>query len=89
MRVVRTEKQMKEVEVTLEYYSLCDKCNCKIENDTYDAFECEIIHKTGNCYPESGDGEAQTVELCDKCAIELVELLKTNGYRITDSKWDY
>ena len=58
MQVIRNEKQMKEVEVTIENYNLCDKCNEKIETeDSYDAFECEFIHKTGSSYPEGGSGE--------------------------------
>jgi hypothetical protein len=33
MEVVKKEKQIKEVEVTVERYTLCDKCNEKIMND--------------------------------------------------------
>ena len=90
MEVVKKEKQMKEVDVTIESYTLCDKCNEKIKKeDSYDAFECEFIHKTGSSYPEGGSGEKQEMELCQKCAVELVALLRTNGYRVTDSKWDW
>ena len=90
MRVIKKEKRMKEVDVTIEDYNLCDKCNEKIEKeDSYDAFECEFIHKTGSSYPEGGSGEKQEMELCQKCAVELVALLRTNGYRVTDSEWDW
>ena len=90
MRVVKKEKRMKEVEVILEDFNLCDKCNCKIEKeDSYDSFECEFTHKTGSSYPEGGSGEKQEMELCQKCAVECVELLRANGYRITDSEWDW
>ena len=90
MRVVRKEKQMKEVEMTLEDYNLCDKCHCKIEaDDMYDAFKCEFLHKTGNNYPEGGDGKKQEMELCKKCAIKLVSLLREKGYIVVDSEWNY
>lgn len=90
MYVKKTEKQIKEVEVTTESYNLCDKCNCKIEKEgSFDAFECEFTHKTGSSYPEGGSGEKQEMELCQKCAVELVELLRLNGYRVTDSEWDW
>jgi len=89
MKVFETEKQIKEVYVTLESYTLCDKCNEKIKKDTYEQFKCELIHETGTNYPEGGSGEKQEMELCQKCAVELIELLKTNGYRIADSEWDW
>lgn len=89
MRVTKKVKQMREVEVTVENYNLCDKCNERIETeDCWDAFKCEFIHKTGAIYPEVGSGERQKAELCQKCAIELVSLLRENGYRVIDSEWD-
>lgn len=87
MKVVKKEKQVKEIEVTLESYILCDKCNKKIETNVYDAFKCEFIHQTGDSYPEGGDGEKQEMELCQRCAEKLVILLRENGYRVTDSEW--
>ena len=42
MYVKKTEKQIKEVEVTTESYSLCDKCNEKIQTGSNDAFEFEL-----------------------------------------------
>jgi hypothetical protein len=90
MRVLKKEKIMKEVVVTLEDYNLCDKCNCEIKkDDIYDAFECKVLHRTGEKYPEGWNGEKQEVELCQKCAVDLIELLRLNGYRITDSEWDW
>jgi NMD protein affecting ribosome stability and mRNA decay len=89
MQVIKKEKQMKEVDVTIESYTLCDKCNEKIKTGSYDSFECEFIHKTGSSYPEGGSGEQQEMELCQKCAVELVDLLRANGYRVNDSEWDW
>lgn len=59
MYVKKTEKQIKEVEVTTESYSLCDKCNEKIQTGIYDAFEFELEYKTGASYPESGSGDLE------------------------------
>ena len=89
MEVVKKEKQVKEVEIIVERYTLCDKCNRRIETSTYDAFECEFTHKTGKSYPEGGSGDIQSMQLCQKCAVECVELLQTNGYRIIDTEWDW
>jgi hypothetical protein len=89
MRVEETEKQMKEVEVVTYSCNLCDKCNEEIVKDVYDAFECFITHKTGNTYPTVGSYEEQKVELCKKCSVELISLLKQNGYRVIDSEWDW
>lgn len=90
MQVIKKEKQMKEIDVTIEDYSLCDKCNEKIKKEHYyDAFKCELVHKTGSSYPEGGSGKKQEMELCQKCAVELVALLRSNGYRATDTEWDW
>ena len=89
MEVIKKEKQFKEVEVVVDRYILCDKCDEKILCGGYNAFECELRHKTGESYPSGGSGELQEMELCQKCAVELVALLRENGYRITDSEWDW
>ena len=89
MKVVKKEKQMKEVEVTIESYTLCDKCNEKIKTGSYDSFKCEFTHKTGSSCPEGGSGELQELQLCQKCAVECVKLIRENGYRVTDSEWDW
>ena len=89
MYVKKTEKQTKEVEVTTESYSLCDKCNEKIQTRSYDAFTFELEYKTGNNYPERTSGNRKEMELCDKCADDCIKLLKDNGYRINESEWDW
>lgn len=89
MQVIKKQKQMKEVDVTIESYSLCDKCNEEIKTSSYDAFKCKFTHKTGNVYPEGGSGKLQEIELCQKCAVELAALLHQNGYRINDSEWNW
>jgi hypothetical protein len=88
MKVLKTEKQMKEVDVTVECHTLCDKCNNKVELDRFEAFEFKFLNRTGRIFPEGGGGEKQEMDLCQNCADELVELLRENGYRVTDSDWD-
>lgn len=90
MNIIKTEKQIKEVDVVIENYNICDKCNNKIEKqDMFDSFKCEFIHETGESYPEGGSGEKQKMELCKKCVPELIQLLRDNGYRVTDSEWEF
>lgn len=82
MKVVKKEKQI--FDVTIESYTLCDKCNKKIETRIHDSFECVFNHQTGTGYPECGSGALQKMELCQKCAVEAVALLRENGYRVID-----
>jgi hypothetical protein len=88
MKVIVKEKQTKIVDVTIENYKLCDKCNEKIETHCHDAFECKLTHTNGSIYPTGGGGERQEMDLCQKCSIELVDFLRENGYRVNDSEWD-
>lgn len=87
MYVKKTEKQMQDV--IIESYSLCDKCGDRIKQVHYDAFDFNLTYKTGTSYPEGGEGCETTVDLCPKCAEELIELLKEKGYRINQEEWDY
>ena len=88
MYVKKTQKQIKEVEVTTESYHLCDKCNEKIQPGLFNAFEFKLEYITGENYPEGGRGEKKEMELCDKCADDCIQLLKDNGYRINESEWE-
>jgi hypothetical protein len=90
MRVIKKEKRMMEVDVTIDHYTLCDKCNEKIKKeDSYDDFKCEFVRQTGSSYPEGGSLEKQEMQMCQKCAVELVSLLRANGYRINESECDW
>lgn len=86
MQIIKKERQLKEVVV--ENYSLCDKCNEKIQLESmYDAFTCKASLTTGSQYPGGGFGENQEIELCQECAVELIFLLASHGYRINRSEW--
>lgn len=89
MEVIKTEKQIKEIEVIIESYNLCDKCNERITKGYYDAFSFELEYVTGDTYPDGSDTKTQTIELCKTCAEDCMKLLKENGYRIneTESFW--
>ena len=89
LEIVKKKIVTKAVEEIVERYSLCDKCDEKIIATAYETFSCELQHKTGESFPEGGSGSSQDLELCKKCAPELIELLKKNGYRIIDSEWDF
>lgn len=89
MRILKKEKQVKEVEVVLEDYNICDKCGKTLVKELYDAFECNFLFKEGTAYPEGGDGEKHEMELCNDCALEVVELLRKNGYNVVTSEWGY
>lgn len=89
MNIYITKKVVKEVDVVMEDYTQCDKCGDKIEVDEYDVFECHLVHKSGERYPEGGNGEENTMDLCQKCTTDLMVLLYENGYNVNKGEWDY
>lgn len=90
MRVKETKIVTKEVEVVVKDYNLCDKCDKEINpKGYYNAFEFELEHKTGEAFPSGGSGKTQSVELCETCAEECINLLRKNGYRINSEDWDF
>jgi len=82
MEVRVTQKVVKEVEVTKDFYDECDKCKTRIKTGNFDSFECGFNYQEGDVYPEGGSIDQTTMELCQKCGKELVELLKSLGYRL-------
>ena len=80
---------MKEVYVTDERYTKCDKCGKKIEKDCYDSFECKFNKKIGASFPDGGSGEEETLDICQECSEILVKLLLDNGYNIQFKEWDF
>lgn len=89
MEIKEIQKVMKEVEVVIKRYNLCDKCDKKIEDELYDAFSFEIEYKQGNTYPEGGNYIDETIELCKSCAKELMNNLSKQGYRTTKREGNY
>lgn len=89
MRVRKTAHKLKKVEVVLEDYTVCDKCNQRIKPENNDAFDFNFSLKTGYSYPIGGGGEIQELDVCPTCANELVELLKANGFKVSSTDWDY
>jgi hypothetical protein len=61
----------------------CDKCNKEIiVEEKFDAYEFTFERKEGNVFPEGGSLECHTMDLCKSCSLELIEQLKSFGYRI-------
>lgn len=87
MRIIKKEKQLKEVEV--ENYLVCDKCGNRIQKrSSFDAFECEFSYRTGDIYPEGGDVEEFKLDLCRECGDEAIKLLKDFGFGIQEYRHD-
>lgn len=90
MQVLKKEQQLKDVVV--ESYCICDKCDERIKKDHFDAFEfeLELEHKTGKIY--GGDGgsvKTESIDLCQKCSVELIGMLKEKGYRFNSVECDW
>jgi hypothetical protein len=87
MEVQKKEMQMREVVVSSK--TICDKCGEEIKTDSYDAFESEFNYKTGSSYPDGGYSENLELELCQKCGMVAVELLKSTGFNFQEIERDW
>ena len=87
MEIIKTEKRLQDV--TVECYTLCDKCGERITEELYDAFSFDMVAKTGTAYPEGGDGQKWKLDICKECLPKFIKLLEENGYKIQKSEWDY
>lgn len=71
--------------------SVCDKCGNAVEFNpyesqyNYDWFEMT----TGHGDLGGGGGLHYTTNLCESCAGELIDLLKSNGYYVRETEWYY
>lgn len=79
----------KQVEETVERYRVCDKCGKRIKTALFDAFDFDFELKIGEIYPEAGDGQKYTLDLCKMCSFELIKLLEREGYEIQENEWEY
>ena len=94
MKIYKTEK------VDRKYLDkiICDWCKEEFKsemdfNNTYPSSfadnEFTLTHKTGETYPEGGSGEELNIDLCYKCRLKLIELLKKEGITIKYKDWDW
>lgn len=68
----------------------CDLCGEEIRKDSYKVDEVSIKHQTGEAFPEGGDMEETTVDMCGKCFDEkLVPWLKSQGAQLSTREWEY
>ena len=91
MIVVKKEKQLINKDIILKTH-LCDKCGIEIIKDSYnDEFECKLTHITGESASNGGSGRItlQEVELCKKCASELIGQLKSLNYNVVKTECDH
>ena len=84
MYIVRKEK--KEVEVIVEQYNTCDKCNKRIKYESFEDFDCSLTYRSGHSYPEGFFGKNYHMDICQDCADEFLELLKENGYKLNEGE---
>ena len=87
MRIKKTEIQA--VEVVVENYVKCDRCDDRIEQPCHEAFYCSFELKTGLQTQGGGSGTRKSADICKHCAKAVLKLLQDNGIRITEEDWDY
>jgi hypothetical protein len=81
MKVRKTEKvvETREFDKVVESYTECDRCKGEIKVCGYNVFECNFLYKEGVNYPEGGDWDETTMDLCEKCGKCLIETLENLG----------
>lgn len=88
-------KHYKNVEVPAKTESkldktTCDLCNSEIKLNGYQIDEVVIKHKTGESYPEGGQGEEINIDMCSECFTnKLTPWLKSEGAEIKIEDWDW
>lgn len=72
----------------------CDICKQEFDDDdwnkgAYEVLETNVSMKTGYLYPEGGNGDEITFDICPYCfKNKLIPALKELGAHPTESKWD-
>ena len=92
MLVIKKGKELVEQDVVISKKHLCDKCGIEITRDSYnDEFECKLTYITGENMSNGGSGRItlQEVELCKKCASELIGQLKLLDYSVVTTECDH
>lgn len=68
----------------------CDLCGTKIDVRGYDVDDVKVSHRTGSNYPEGGNGDETSVDMCGKCFDEkLVPWLRSNGAEPRTKEWEW
>ena len=66
----------------------CDLCGAAITEGNYEVNEIEVRHKIGANYPDNGNGEETSVDMCGKCFDEkLVPWLRSQGAEPRTEDW--
>lgn len=68
----------------------CDLCTREITTGRFEVNEVEISCKTGESYPEGGNGVITEIDMCQTCFIEkLIPWLKSQGVKTEPTEWDW
>jgi hypothetical protein len=70
----------------------CDLCNVDVgaELDTWEVDEVTVSRKAGCSYPDGGNGDTISVDLCGQCFNEkLLPFLKSEGATVTETEYCY
>jgi hypothetical protein len=86
-------KHIKNVEVPAHTrkvvdFVTCDLCGGVIKTYRYEVDEVEIMHRTGDEFPEGGSGEETTVDMCGECFdTKLLPWLLEQGAKPETKEW--
>lgn len=92
----RYEEREEWVKRIVQTRIICDICGVSNEGDEwgsgeFDVAETEVICRTGEAYPETGNGEQYELDICPKCFKEkLVPWVESHGRgKHEPTRWDY
>jgi hypothetical protein len=71
---------------------ICDLCNVIVGDglEVWEVDEVTVSRKTGWNYPDGGNGDTISVDLCGKCFNEkLLPFLKSEGATVTETEHFY
>ena len=72
------------------YKTTCDLCGEEIKRGFFGAEEVEVRHRTGHSYPDGGNGDETSVDMCGRCfTTKLVPWLQSIGVEPTTREWDW
>lgn len=90
----KREKHIVIEEKNILIETKCDLCGATTKNSwqkgCFSAIESIVQLRTGTNYPEGGDGEYWTIDICPDCFMKkLIPWVKSQGGNPTMIEWDW
>jgi len=88
--MIHNTKETVTEEVVRYSHTTCDRCKEEIHTGSmYIIFEAEFSMRIGESYPEGGNDERTTIDMCQACAEGALNLLKAAGFTSNTEESDW